>query len=49
MLTLYEIEKFLERTSPHLQEIVLELRNIFCFCRFRCDRGYSLGRVELLP
>ena len=28
MLTLYEIEKFLERTSPHLQEIVLELRNI---------------------
>ena len=29
MLPIHQIEKFLEFTSPQLQDIVLELRNIF--------------------
>jgi hypothetical protein len=28
MLPIHEVETFLQRTPPHLQEIVLELRNI---------------------
>ncbi len=31
MLPIHQIESFLQHTLPHLQEIVLEVRNIIAF------------------
>ena len=46
MLPIHQIENFLKFTPPHLQEIVLELRNII-FSVAPDATEVSLGRLEL--